>query len=256
MSRYINYIFLGVATLSAIILKTVMSFFIIDADSGFIKNENLAVAIFIIVLLILAAAAVCFFGANTHISKGKKPQFKGVFPCIISLLLGFAMIVAAFLESTLPAFQKNLESILSLAFGFYLIYTAIGFIAKIKTSGSLLIISVVYWLVKLVNIFTVCSTLSNTFDNIFEIFTLCSVLYFFLYLSKAVSLEPDIKTQKTLNAISYLACFMTFACSLPKAIVVLTNNQAILGDNKSFLILLLTGVYILTFIIKNKPKIS
>ena len=252
MSHYINYIMLGVATLSAIILRTVMSFFIIDANSGFIRGENLALAIFIVIVLILAAAAVCFFGVQA--TKNKKPEFKGVFFLIISLLLGVAMIASAFIPSLLPTWQKSLETLLSLALGLYLIFYGLADIIKIKLPDTLWIVTVVYWLVRLVNVFTTYSALSNTFDNIFEIFTLCSVLFFFLSLSKGFCLEPARKSLKTLNAAAYLACFMAFACSVPKAIILLTNNQAILGDNKSFLILLLTGAYILTFIINKKEK--
>lgn len=254
MSRYINYIFLGVATLSAIILRTVMSFFIIEANSGFIKSENLGVAIFIIVVLLLAATAVYFFGANSETQKSQKPSFKGLFPRIVSLLLGASMIISAFMPSILPSWQKGLESLLSLAFGLYLIFYALKRFIKIKLPDLLCVISVVYWLIKLVNLFTTYSALSNTFDNIFEIFTLCSVLFFFLSFAKGICLEPNEKSIKTLNASAYLASFMAFACSAPKAIIVLTNNQAILGDNKSFLILFLTGVYILTFILENNTK--
>ncbi len=250
MSRYINYIFLLVATVSAIIMRTVMSFFIIDASSGFIKSENLAVAIFIIIVLLLAAGVVCFFAASENI-KIKKPEFKGIFPLISSILLGATLIISAFLPSMLPIWQKSLEMFLALAFGIYLILYALTDIIKITLPDILSVIPVVYWLVKLVNTFTTYSALSNTFDNIFEIFTLCSLLFFFLSLSKSLSLEPDAKNIKTLNAASYLACFMAFSCSVPKAIVILTNNGWMLGDNKSFLILLLTGVYILTFILSN-----
>ena len=254
MSRYINYIFLGVATVSAIILRTVMYFFIIDLDSGFIRNENLGVAIFIIVILLLAAAVVCFFGANSETQKPQKPSFKGLFARIVSLLLGIAMMIAAFMPSLIPIWQKGLESLLSLAFGLCLIFYALKNFIKIKLPDLLCVIPVVYWLIKLVNLFTTYSALSNTFDNIFEIFTLCSVLYFFLSLAKGICLEPNEKSVKTLNASAYLASFMALACSVPKAIIVLTNNQSILGDNKSFLILLLTGVYILTFILENNTK--
>lgn len=254
MSRYINYIFLAVATLSAIILRTVMSFFIVDVSSGFVKSENLSVAIFIAIILLLAAAAVCFFGARSETKKLKKPSFKGALPSVVSLLLGLAIIISAFTPSLLSTWQKGLEMLLSLGFGLYLILYAFGNLVRIKLPDMLWIIPVVYWLVKLVNVFTTYAALSNTFDNIFEIFTLCSVLFFFLSLAKCLCLETNKKNIKTLKITSYLACFMSFSCSVPKAIIVLTNNQSILGDNKSFIILFLTGLYMLSFMLQNNKK--
>lgn len=251
MSRYINYMFLGIATLSAIILRNVMSFFIIDVDSGFIRNENLGAAVFIIISLLLAAVTVCLLGRN---NQQKRLSFTGGFPFVSSLLLGIALIISAFMPSMLPTWQKSLEALLSLAFGIYLILYIFGNTGKIKLNDILWVVPVVYWLVKLVNVFTTYSALSNTFDNVYEIFTLCSVLFFFLSLSKCLVLEAEEKNLKALNISSYLGCFMAFTCSVPKAIMVLTNNQSILGDNKSFTILLLTGVYILSFILSNTKK--
>ena len=254
MSRYVNYILLGIATFSAIILRTVMSFFIIDTNSGFVRSENLGFAIFIIIVSLFAAAVVSFFSANNTTIKIKETNNKGLFFKTASVLLGVITILSAFVPNNLTVFQKSIETLLSLGFGAYLIATVFTKPQKDKLFDMWLIVSVVYWLVKLVNVFTVYSALSNTFDNIFEVFTISSVLFFFLFLSKSTCLEEEKKTTKGLNITAYLSCFMALSCSVPKAIIVLTNNQTILGENKSFLILLLTGIYILSFIIDNTKR--
>ena len=254
MSRYKNYLMLSVATVAAIVMRTVMAFFIIDQNSGFVNNENMAYAVFIIVIILAAAAVVYLQALTSPLEKLKAPDFAGVFRIIISILLALAIAFDVSVNQTsylLPLWMTRAYTVISVIFMAYLMFSAF----KRETPPLLSVIPVIFWLLRLVMAFLEFSSVSNTVENLLELLTICIILLFFLTYGKAICLEPVVKLLRKLNALTYLACYMAFVTAIPKAVIVFSGYENILHENnRSFIVTLLTGFYILLFIFKNNKK--
>ncbi len=258
MSRYKNYLMLGVATLAAIVMRTVMAFFIIDQKSGFVNSEAIAYAVFIVIVLLAAAAVVYLQAFIGPIQKLAAPDFSGGFRIISSAILSLVIVLDALKMQTnylLPSWQINLYIMMACVFALYLILSAFPNLNK-NMPELLTVIPVAFWLCRLVMVFTVFSSVSNTVDNIFELLTLCTILLFHLTYAKAVCLEPTVKLLRRLNAVAYLSCYMAFITAVPRMIIVCLGYESILHqNNKTFGVIFWVGLYILVFILKNNKKV-
>lgn len=254
MGRCKNYLMLSVATIAAIVMRLIMAFFITDQKSGFVNSENIAYALFIVLIILAAAVAVflqVFFGKKENF---RSADFEGAPRIVISILLSFAVILDIGVNKTgvlVPVWMARLYVAVAVVFIAYLIFSAF----KKETEPLLSVIPVVFWLLRLVMTFIEFSSISNTVDNIIELVTLGVILIFFLTYSKAICLDADQKLLRNLNALSFLSCYMAFITAVPKAVIVFSGHAGILHqNNRSFLLTLLTGVYILFFVFQNNKK--
>ena len=245
---------LSVATIAAIVMRLVMAIFIIDQKSGFVNSENIAYAVFIVMVILAAAVIVCLQAVFSPLDKLKKPDFSGASRVIVSVLLALAVVFDTSAKQTgsfVPLWMIRAYTVVSILFILYLIFSA--FKKDLPTIFS--VIPVVFWLLRLAKVFFEFSSVSNTVDNLLELLSICTILLFFLTYAKNLCLEPEKKLLRNLNALSYLSCYMAFVTAVPKAIIVFSGFEGILHqNNRSFLVTLLTGFYILFFILKNNKK--
>lgn len=188
MTSRLNYIVFALACISGIGLRTVMMLFTVDSVSGFIKPDYTFPAILLIVFLV-AAAVVVFLS-----SLGVKERVKAEATAPMGRLFAagcFVMSIAIIFETFISNLtngtsvgQQTLHYIFSLAAAASLIY--IGFCKFTGKAYPLLLTltPILFWIMRLIIIFTGFSTISTISDTVIETVGMCLCLISFLLWAK------------------------------------------------------------------------
>lgn len=251
-----SYLFFLISTVTAISMRTLMLFFVIDTTSGFIKTEYMTG--FIIMTIIIAVSVIlsfvfCYLAKPTVATR----QPKGIFMKIISPILALVILYDTFystMEYSVTQWQKNLEILLAIAAATSLIIFSAAKILGFDFPPVITIFPVLFWLIRLIIIFSSFSSLANITDNIFEMATLCLMLLAFLNASRLSVFEISSKKQTLTFALLISATSLCFITSVSRAIVIVSGNSAILHKNDLPLLTnLVAGLYLLFFTLEAFP---
>ncbi len=230
MSAKLNYFIFGVATLSGVALRTVMLLFTLDPKSGFVVNEYSVFAYLMAALLCLGAVTV--FGSSLAVKNVKDSEISlNGYVLPVSLILFSAGIVYESLFSSLPSdkgiFGPVLYGIVTVAAAASLIYIAVCKFIKAKYPPLLTLVPVVFWLVRLIVVFTNFSSLALVSDYVIETVFMCLALLTFFFYAKIECNQP-IKHVRFFFAVSLVCGYAATLCSLPRIILeIVVKSQAV-----------------------------
>ena len=247
-----SYLYFFSATAFAVVLRILLLSFAIDSESGFIKSEYSVLA-GIMLAVITVVAVLCFvFGyltkATLKASLPKNTAFK-----VVSLFLGTVILydtIFSTMEYTISPWQKTLEFITAIIAAVALISNIIMDAMKIEYPRYITIAPILFWLLRLVIIFTSFSSLANIVDNIFELAALSLILLSSLEVAKMICIETEKKKQTINFALLLTTSLVCFVTSLPRAVVAITGYANMLHENDlPIMTTLVAGIYFTAYAI-------
>lgn len=250
MTSKLNYLVFALATLTGIAVRTVMLLFTVDQVSGFIKAEYAAAATGIIVFLVAAAAVIFFSSSAMKTNRDAAPCIDGKPFGIVCVLMAAAMVYETFFSELLSyasAFQVALQYIFTAAAAVSLCYIAF---CKLTDREFPLIISiapVLFWVMRLIMIFTEFSTISTISDTVIETAGMCLSLVTFLFYAKIECSQPS-NYYRLFFAVALTNAYVCAIGSIPRIIAdLLSFNQAIHLNTVPTTTALAAGVFSVVF---------
>lgn len=228
MSQKLDFIIFGISVIIGIILRSFMLIFTVDYNNGFIKSQYTSLVIVMAVLLLVAAALVffSFFYQKKSILKLKKPN-KLVLG-ISEGLMAAAIISEAFVSPLLnyiTGFQLVIHKIASLISAAALIYMCACRFTKMEYPKIITIAPVLFWLTRVITVFTEFATLATITDTVLETISMCLALVVFLSFSKQ-QCGVEIKSQQLSLATTMLCGYFCALSSVPRLICALIIPNA------------------------------
>ena len=217
MGAKLNYIILGVSLAVGVVLRTFMLLFMIEPHSGFIKHQYITPAVLVIVFIIIAAALV-FFTALNHKGNLKfsaLPLVKAISGIIMALAIFYEAFASSLLKYATPT--QNLlhkaAAVLSVAAFLYMAYC---YFAKINCKKPVVVAPIVFWITRVITVFTEFASLATVSDSVIETATMCLCLIVFLNSAKQ---ECELEIKAGLNrAVALLCGFTGLVSALPRII--------------------------------------
>lgn len=210
----------------AIIVRVIQVLFITEGDTGFFKKGyhglGLAVSLFVFFIILAAAMYACF------IPKRKIVPHKTTFYLAISEFLMAAAIVyeAIFSQigSNVPAWQILLQMIFGLLSAGTFVLDGLSFFTEKKVSPTLSISHILFWLVRVIIVFSSYITVSVVSENVFELTALCVSLVFFLNISKFQNSvgKLNLRSLTCLGITAFISCIVY---SVPQIIALIVSGQ-------------------------------
>ena len=234
MTSRLNYVIFSLACISGIGLRTVMMLFTVDSDSGFTKAEYAFPAILLIVFLIAAAGVVflCSLALKGELWKGDQPLSLSLKPFGVACMVMAAAILFETFLSTLTSgssvIQQTIHYIFSLTAAVSLIY--IGY-CKLTGKAYHLILTltpILFWIMRLIIIFTGFSTISTISDTVIETVGMCLCLISFLLWAKIECNQLGDKYYPVAFATLMLTGYLCCISSIPRMIAdIFSVEQAV-----------------------------
>ncbi len=224
MTSRLNYIIFTLACLSGIGLRTVMMLFTVDSDSGFIKAEYAFPAILLIVFLIAAAAVVflCSLALKAELKKGDGPLPLSFKPFAVAcMVMAVAILFETFLSSLTSGssvIQQTVHYIFSLTAAASLIYIGYCKLAGNTYHLILTLTPILFWIMRLIIIFTGFSTISTISDTVIETVGMCLCLVSFLLWAKIECNQLGDKYFPAAFATLMLTGYLCCISSIPRMI--------------------------------------
>ena len=251
INKTVVYILTLLGTLGIVVMRTVQSLIMVERGSGFFIEgySTVAAAMLIFMFAIIVIAAVYAF-LYPKVPQ-KAPEKNGAIG-IVSFLLAFAVIYEVlFTEISVntPFWQVVLHLTLGAATTVIFFLHGISAFAKFRVPPMLNIIPVLFWIIKLIIIFSNYSSLAAITENVFELASLCAILVFILQFAKH---QNDIAPQKTgrmLLPISVITFMLCGAYAIPQLILYFSGNKDLAHTSNvtfitSFAMMLFVGVYV------------
>lgn len=252
--RHIINLFL-VSTPICVLLRVIQLMFTIDGDTGFIKQQYSAISLLITLIVCATIAAVSMLAASVEgINKNQIKSNVGM--AVIGVVTGGTFIYQALtnvLGKNTSAWHDALLAVLCLLAALVFIAYGLRNIYQYKMPQITLIIPVVYYVVRLINLFVSTSSLALITENVFLVFT-NSVLLWFLF--EFASFENEIgdvtKKPKKLFASGIASVMFCAVTALPKVVLLIKNNDKVSGDNiASVLLNIAMGLFVCIYIMSN-----
>lgn len=210
----------------AIIVRVIQVLFITEGDTGFFKKGyhsiGLAASLFVLFIILTAAIYACF------IPKRKIMPHKTTFYLAISeFLLAAAIVYEAIFSQigrNVPSWQIFLQMVFGLLSAGTFVLDGLSFFTEKKVSPTLSICHILFWLVRVIIVFSSYITVSVVNENVFELTALCVSLVFFLNISKfqnAVG-KVNLRSLTCLGSTAFIACIV---CSVPQIIALIVSGQ-------------------------------
>ncbi len=179
----------AVITIACTVLRTLQQVFAIDIKTGFYIEGYEQIGSFttaVIMLGIVILAAVCLSVKRNPVSMPQPKPFYG-FCCVV---MGVVMLIYAMstrFSQRLPDWQILVLSILGFISVIYFVIYGASSVITIKVPAVLFAVPVMFFIFKIICLFTTVSSIAVISDNIFIIFADCASLLFIFELAKAVN---------------------------------------------------------------------
>lgn len=220
MSARLNSIIFLITAGLGIALRTVMLIFAIDSTSGFIKVEYTIPAI--IIVCTLTVGALLIFGSSIAVRKiaDRDLKLNGTLFSVSLIVFALAIVYETFFSNLLfgvGIFQRLIHYLLAVGAAGSLIYIAVSKLAKKNYLPVLTLVPVIFWISRLIIVFSGFSSISAISDTIIETAAMCLALITFLFYSKVECRQP-IRKVRLFFALSLLCGFVSAISSVPRII--------------------------------------
>ena len=228
LNRKFTYIYFALASLAAITFRLFLLIFSIDAKTGFIKDGYKEISIFMLALIFIALGLVFVFAFKLKPQVIKSTDSSSIVNKVVSFLFAISIlfeILFSPLAKTLPPNYKPLDTILGLLSFGVIICSSFKKELKLKFSSLFNVILLVFFIFRLIGIFTIFSAFSMIVDIVFELLALCAMLIGFLFYTKCESLGfENINTSISFASFLFSGA-LGFTASIPKILLNLTGNS-------------------------------
>lgn len=241
-----------VSTVCAVFLRVLQLTQMTEAKTGFfIKNyEMLGNAITIAIFVI---AAICVIYAALYKEKEINPITVTRPFAVVHFVLALAIIYESLfspVSGAIHTWQILLQIVFGLLSTIAFIYRGYCAFTGGKVYPIISVTHVVFWLIRVIIVFSSNISVSPIADNVFEIAALCTALVFFL---NAASLENGVNIEKIKKRIfaSGIAAFVTGAVySASQLFVMLSGKANILHNQKAtFFTNAILVIYVLYYLL-------
>ena len=251
--RYKNIIAFFLVVLPVSIgLRFMQLVFTVDATTGFFKQEYKPIG-YALIFIIFFACAITALLSFTAFRKPEKPPKVNPFLGFASLLLGFAIgyeIITETFVAAVRVWQIVLLDVTGLLAAVFFIIYGLKMLIDFPLPGITTIIIPIYWVVRLICIFTTISSLSLISDTVITLAYQCSALIFMACFAKIFNKINDDKLFRKVLASGLITAILCLADSVPRLYLKLTNHEQYLHSSAtSSLTMLATGIFAFTFIL-------
>ncbi len=216
----------ALGTACATVVRVIQILSITEGDTGFFKKGyhalGLAASLFVFFITFAAAMYACFT------PKRKITPHKTTFYLAISeFLLAAAILYEAIISqigSNVPDWQLFLQMIFGLLSAGVFAMDGISFFTEKKVSPILSVFHILFWLVRVIVVFSSYITVSVVAENVFELSALCLSLLFFLNISKFQNGVGKLNS-RGLTALGIATFIMCVTYSVPQIIAYFVNGQ-------------------------------
>ena len=242
---------LWIALPICVILKLIQFIFTIDSTTGFIKQQYKDISTLITLVILAAVAAMCVLAYFAEGVSKKQGELRPILAVTGVLTGGMFICETVSGLSSLGNWYSILLVLLSLLSAFVFVAFGLKNIYPYNFPSLLLAVPVVYYVVKLISLFTSTSELSLVTENIFLLFTNSALLWFlFEFANYENELSDPKKSHKKIFACGITAVMLCVITSLPKLIILITNKSTVLrGDVSASLLMLSQAIFILSYIV-------
>ncbi len=216
-----NVTVFALALFMGISVRTVMLLSVIDPVSGFIKSEYIFYAVLMIAFLIFAAGFIFIVSYFTPL-QAKKDFVPRSLPFSVSLLV---MAGAVFYESfvakiggTANVAQHILHSVFSALAVFSLIYIGVLKLMKKEYHPIFALAPAIFFIMRMVVIFSDFSTISTISDTIIETISGCLIIIVALYFAKLEGNAANKNRSRLFFALTLTAAYICAIGSVPRII--------------------------------------
>ncbi len=225
-------LFYVAAALMSVYARCAQILYLTEENSGFFQNESrsLAVALSVfIVLAVAASAAVAFFDNRTPKRCEKNDALSVLSSVLLALAFLYEFLFMKYVtDSTLFVVLTNIFALLS-AVSLLLLPLRTRFGGFSKYFALLYAAPLLFFLFKLICVFTVYSTVSVIAANVFYLAFLSAALVFFLYIAK---LENGIEVKPAaLLPLGIICSISAFCCFVPQLIAFALSKPTLVHAN-------------------------
>lgn len=220
MTLKLNCLIFSLTALATVALRSLMLLFTIDPVSGFVRTEYALPNLFITIGLVAACLIVFVTAMLLGTKQTEEIKLNNIPMLVACVSMAVAMIYETFFSSLLEGanlIQSMLHYALTAGSAAVLIIAAVMKFLKLEYPKILTLIPVIYWILRLIIVFTSFSKISAISDTIIETATMCLTLITFLAFSK-IECDQPIKRYKLYFATALLCGIVSIMSSVPRII--------------------------------------
>ena len=249
--KYILTAFL-LSLVAALGLRTYEIVALTDSATGFIESETKTASVIITLIIVGLALAVGICAFTVKRNPVKLPK-TNIGLSLASFLLSFGIlfdVANVYFSSNVPEWQAALVNISGLvSVVFFVCYGVTAFVS-LRLPRALFVAPVIYWLFKLVCVFTAISSISLLNDYSYMMLSICAILLFMFELAKVANKIELKQSYKRILIWGLLAAFFSFLTVAAPLLARVFGAKTIFREGGSdAVVYLLTGVFITVFII-------
>lgn len=232
----------------SIISRVLQLIYTTDYPTGFIKRgyENMSLYLTLIIATACIVMAVLALTTRRYPKRAPKPN---TVLSITAIFLSLVIFTEVFNSPVTATQWQSLFLYVSgiAAAAFFLAFAIFGFLKR-KFPPTLAIIPVFYLLAKIIDYFTLVSTLAFSMDNIMILFSYCVMLIFMFNLAKLYNKIGNGNTFKRIMPWGFVAAILCFTIYVSQKITdFLMNNEYQYINDRSGLTFFAFGVFIMIF---------
>ena len=229
-----TYLYFALTSLAAVAFRLFLLLFSIDSTSGFLKDGYWGISAFMLILIILALVFVFILSLRTKDVKLFKTSSSSIYSKIVSFLFAVSIlfeILFSPLAKFLPVLLRLADLILGVLAFLVIILSAFYRELNFKYNPIYNVAILVFFIVRLICVFTIFSAFSMIIDIVFELAALCGMLVGFLCFSKCENFEQEkIKSPLYFAALLFSSA-LGITASLPKVLLNITGNSEYIHIN-------------------------
>ncbi len=235
MKIKVAYTYFAIASFAAIAFRLFLLIFSIDSASGFVKTGYSAISVFMLVLIALALALVFVFSYKTKVAFSK-PKRTSILQKIVSFAFAVSILVEILFSpfsDMLPERQAQIDMVLGLFAFASIILLTFKKELRLKISPLFSVAILIFFIFRLICVFTIFSTFSMIIDIVFELFSNCGLLIGFLFYSKCKCLSEEDINKPLCFASLLFSSALGLTASVPKVLLNVTGNAHFLHINST-----------------------
>lgn len=225
MTVRLNQIIFVLCIITGATLRSIMMLYTVDSVSGFIKPEYANPATLIIGFLVFAAALVFISSLLLKINKELTPQVNSLPFSVACVIMSAAIIYETFFTEFLDkasSFQQMLQYLFAAASAVSLLFVAFCKLTRRDFGPIITVAPVVFWIMRLIVVFTEFSTISTISDTVIETVVICLAVITF---SNYAKIECNMKTKyiSVFFATALLCAYVSAVGSIPRIVTYLLS---------------------------------
>ena len=246
-----NLLFFFLITLPVCILARFLQLiYIEDPTTGFFNIGYEFLGYFLIALIIIACAVNVLLSFTAYKRPPRAPRMgivTGICSLALGVSIGFEILTETFTQSIRIWQIVTLDILGIFAAVFFLLY-GLKMIINYPLPKIFFIVPALYWIMRLICIFTSISAISLIVDNFITLASHCLTLIFMANFAKLNNDIDDNRLFRKLIATGFCSVIFCAVDALPRIIFSLIGKESYIHSGVSFVpTVLLSGIFIISF---------